>query len=319
MDYRSTYTRRADLPLTLGLDMPFTEGDMHGQTPRWADLREMAQAAEEVGFDVVWFSDHMGFADDKGSWEGWRGSWEALTVTAALAASTSRVQLGNFVLAVPFRNPGLLAKMAETIDEISGGRFILGIGAGWNEPEFRAWDFPYDDRFDRFEDSLRIICSMLRTGRADHEGKVVSARGALTKPRGPRPEGLPVMVGAGGPRMLRLTAELADAWDGGMTPVDEAHEILGKVDAACRAAGRDPRTLQRSLEALVCTIPEAADEPPEKNELRGTPEELAAELLRYAPLGIDHLVITTNPQTVDGVRAFRPVIAAMAPEGARRR
>jgi alkanesulfonate monooxygenase SsuD/methylene tetrahydromethanopterin reductase-like flavin-dependent oxidoreductase (luciferase family) len=186
---------------------------------------------------------------------------------------------------------------------------ILGIGAGWNEPEFRAFDFPFEDRFDRFEDALRIITSMLRTGRADHEGRVAHARGASIQPRGPRPTGPPVMIGAGGPRMLRLTAELADAWDGGMKlPDDRARDLMRRVDDVCRAAGRDPATLSRSLEALVRTIPADDDTPADHNELRGSADELAATLLRYVPLGIDHLVVTVLPQSAEGVRSFRPVI-----------
>jgi probable F420-dependent oxidoreductase len=316
MDFRPTYHPRPDLPFTLGLDLPFAERHMDGRTPRWADLRAIAQTAEEVGFDVLWVSDHMGFVDDSG---GWQGAWECWSLLAALAASTQRVQLGTFVLAVPFRNPAMLAKMAETVDEISGGRLILGIGAGWNEPEFRAFDFPFEGRFDRFEDALRIITSMLRTGSAEHEGRVAHARGAQIRPRGPRPEGLPVMVGAEGPRMLRLTAELADAWDGGMTSPDDAESLVRRVDDACRAAGRDPKTLSRSLEALVRTLPGPADAPVDIRELRGDPDELAAAILRYAPLGIDHLLFTVRPATVEGVSAFRPIIDSLLRQAAQPR
>jgi alkanesulfonate monooxygenase SsuD/methylene tetrahydromethanopterin reductase-like flavin-dependent oxidoreductase (luciferase family) len=308
MDFRPTYRPHPGLPFSLGLDMPFGEGHMDGATPRWSDLLAMGQTAEQIGFDVLWVSDHTGFVGDDGEWQ---GCWEAWTVLSALAASTSRVQLGNYVLAIPYRNPALLAKMAETLDEISGGRVILAIGAGWNKPEFDAFDFPYTDRFDRFEDGLRIICSMLRTGRADHDGKVVSAHGAEIRPRGPRPEGLPVMVGASGPRMLRLTAELADAWDGGSGGLEKSKEMVQKIDDACRAVGRDPQMLSRSLEAVVRTVPTKEAEAPDAKELRGTPEKLAGVLLRYADLRIQHLVITVEPQTLEGVRAFEPVIQAM--------
>jgi probable F420-dependent oxidoreductase len=287
--------------------MPFGEGHMDGGTPRWSDLLAMGQTAEQIGFDVLWVSDHTGFVGDDGDW---RGCWEAWTVLSALAASTSRVQLGNYVLAIPYRNPALLAKMAETLDEISGGRVILAIGAGWNKPEFDRFDFPFTDRFDRFEDGIRIICSMLRTGKADYTGKVVSAHGAEIRPRGPRPEGLPVMVGASGPRMLRLTAELADAWDGGSGGLEKSKEAVSKMDEACRAVGRDPATIARSLEAVVRTIPDGNAAPNEK-ELRGSPEEVAATLLRYADLGIQHLVFTIEPQTLEGVRAFAPILQAM--------
>jgi probable F420-dependent oxidoreductase len=207
----------------------------------------MARAAEEVGFDAVWVSDHVGFGDPD---TGWSGAWESWTLLSALAIATSRVRLGTYVTAVPYRNPALLAKMAETLDEVSGGRVILGLGAGWNEPEFSAYGFPWERRFDRFEDGLRIITSMLSTGRADHEGWVESARGALVRPRGPRPGGLPVMVGAAAPRRLRLAAELADEWNAGMRTPSGLVTMLAALDAACEEVGRDPLTIRRSAEAM---------------------------------------------------------------------
>ena len=294
--------------MTLGLNLPYSEGAMDGATPRWADILAMARAAEDVGFDAVWVSDHVGFGDPDGSWS---GAWESWTLLSAIAASTTRVQLGTYVLAVPLRNPALLAKMAETLDEVSGGRLILGLGAGWNEPEFRSYGIPFDDRFARFEDGLRIIATMLRTGRATHVGRVSLARSARLAPRGPRPAGLPIMVGATGPRMLRLTAELADHWNGGLRLADEAAPLLDRVDEACRAAGRDPATMTRSVEVLVRTIPAADGLPLEERELRGTGDELVAALWTYAALGFDHLQVQLRPDTVEAVHAFRPVLHSL--------
>lgn len=293
--------------LRLGLNLPYSVRQMAGATPRWSDILAMAQAAEAVGFDSVWVSDHVGFGDPEGEW---RGAWESWTLLSAIAASTARVRLGTYVTCVPFRNPALLAKMAETLDEVSGGRLILGLGAGWNEPEFRSYGYPFEDRFDRFEDSLRIICAMLRSGTAHHEGIAAQARGARLEPRGPRPGGLPVMVGAGGPRMLRLTAELADHWNGGLRGPDEPEELLRAVDEACRAVGRDPATLTRSVEVLVRTLPAAPGAAREERELRGTPGELAELLRGYGRLGIDELQVQLRPNTLAAVEAFRPVIEA---------
>jgi alkanesulfonate monooxygenase SsuD/methylene tetrahydromethanopterin reductase-like flavin-dependent oxidoreductase (luciferase family) len=294
--------------LRLGLNLPHSDGQMAGRTPRWTDILAMARAGEDMGFDGVWISDHIGFGDPEGDWS---GSWESWTLLTAVAASTERVTLGTYVTCAPFRNPALLAKMAETLDEVSGGRAILGLGAGWNEPEFRAYGIPFDDRFDRFEDSLRIICSMLRTGTAHHDGVAAQARGARLEPRGPRPGGLPVMVGAKGPRMLRLTAELADHWNGSLIGPSEAERLMLMVDEACRAVGRDPATLTRSVEVLVRTLPATTDEPGDERELRGTPGELAAGLSAYAGRGIDELQVQLRPNTLGGVLAFRPVLAAM--------
>jgi probable F420-dependent oxidoreductase len=295
--------------MTLGLNLPYSEGAMDGGTPRWAHILAMARAAEEVGFGAVWISDHVGFGDPEGAWS---GAWEAWTLLSALAAVTTRVSLGTYVLAIPLRNPALLAKMAETLDEVSGGRLILGIGAGWNEPEFRSYGLPFDDRFDRFEDGLRIIAAMLRTGRSTHAGRVVATRAARLAPRGPRPDGLPIMVGATGPRLLRLTAELADHWNGGVRTADEAKGLLARVDEACRAAGREPSTMTRSVEVLVRTIEARDGRPPEERELRGSVDELVAALGAYATLGIDHLQVQLRPNTLEAVRAFRPILEGVA-------
>jgi len=296
--------------LGLGLNLPYTEGQMAGATPRWADIRGLARLAESMGFDGVWISDHVGFGDPAGDAPGaWRGAWESWTVLAALAAATERVRLGTYVLNTPFRNPALLAKMAETLDEISGGRLILGLGAGWNEIEFSSYGFPFADRFDRFEDALRIVTSMLRTGRATHPGRIEQARDARIEPRGPRPAGLPVMVGAAGPRMLRLTAELADHWNGGLTSVAETRQLLARIDAACEAVGRDPATLTRSVEVLVRTVP--AGEPPVDHELRGDPSATIAAIRAYADLGIDELQVQFVPNTRASLEAFAPIIEAL--------
>jgi alkanesulfonate monooxygenase SsuD/methylene tetrahydromethanopterin reductase-like flavin-dependent oxidoreductase (luciferase family) len=305
---------------SLGLNLPYVERSMDGSTPRWADLRAMAIEAEAIGFDTVWVSDHVGFGDPDTE-GGWTGAWESWTLVTALAAVTSHVRLGTYVSAAPYRNPALLAKMAETLDEVSGGRAVLGLGAGWNEPEFAAYGFPWERRFDRFEDGLRIVTSMLRTGRADHSG-LESARGALIRPRGPRPEGLPVMVGASGPRMLRLAAELADEWNAGMRSPAELVPMLAKLDAALEAVGRDPASIRRSVEAMVRpgvgssgedagtpTTPEAlgsGDHP-----LTGTPGAVAAGLRRYFDLGCDHVQVQLRPNSLEGVRSFAPVLDAL--------
>ena len=232
------------------------------------------------------------------------------------------MRLGTYVSAAPYRNPALLAKMAETLDEVSGGRVILGLGAGWNEPEFAAYGFPWERRFDRFEDGLRIVTSMLRTGRADHEG-LESARGALVRPRGPRPDGLPVMVGASGPRMLRLAAELADEWNAGMRSPAELVPMLAKLDAALEAVGRDPASIRRSAEAMVrpgagsadARTPDTPTAPDElgngEHPLTGTPEAVAAGLRRYFDLGCDHIQVQLRPNSLEGVRAFAPVLDAL--------
>ncbi len=170
------------MAISLGLNLPYVEGSMDGATPRWADILAMAKAGEAVGFDTLWISDHLGFGDPAGEWS---GAWESMTLFSALAVAVPRVRLGTYVTAMPLRNPALLAKMAETLDEVSGGRFILGLGAGWNEPEFTAFGVPFERRFDA-----------LGGGPADHRGDVPR------RARGPRRG----MV-AGAPRPRRHRAD----------------------------------------------------------------------------------------------------------------
>ncbi len=300
-----TPRRTPDRPFGLGLNLPYVEGSLDGRTPRWADILAMATTAEAVGFDALWISDHVGFGDPAGEWT---GAWESSTLLAALAAVTRRVHLGSYVSAAPYRNPALFAKMVETLDEVSGGRAILAIGAGWNEPEFRSYGFPWQHRFDRFEDALRIVTAMLRTGEATHAGAQERAWHARLAPRGPRPRGLPVMVGSSGPRMLRLTAELADDWNAGLRTPEETVPLIRALDEACRAVGRDATTLSRSVEALVRTLPAARGVEREKRELRGPPQVIAGELRRYAGLGFGHVQVQLRPNTPAGVEAFAPVI-----------
>ena len=293
--------------MELGLNLPYVEGSMDGRTPRWSDIRAMAQTAEAIGFDALWVSDHVGFGDPEGEW---RGAWESWTLLSALAASTTRVALGPYVLAMPLRNPALLAKMAETLDEVSDGRVILGVGAGWNEPEFTSYGIAFEDRFRRFEDGLRVITDMLRRGRSTLDGRTIRTHSARLEPRGPRPDGLPVMVGANGPRMLRLTAELADHWNGGLRSIDEVPAMLKALDSACRDVGRTT-PITKSVEVLVRTLPAADDARPEGREIRGDPEALVGELRRFADVGIDHLQVQLRPNSVEGVEAFAPVIDAL--------
>jgi probable F420-dependent oxidoreductase len=299
---------------SLGLNIPFSEGSMDGETPRWSDILAMARAAEDAGFDAVWVSDHVGFGDPEGDWS---GAWECWTLLSALAAATTRVRLGTYVLAMPYRNPAMLAKMAETLDEVSAGRMILGVGAGWNEPEFASYGFPWERRFDRFEEGLRIVVGMLHEGRATVDGRLERASSARLEPRGPRPGGLPVMVGAGGPRMLRLTAELADEWNAGLRTPAEFADGCAALDTALAAIGREPSSIRRSVEALVepagsRTLDDRDQLGSWDHPIGGTPEEIAANLERYRELGADHIQVQVRPNRAGTVPALGPVIAALA-------
>ncbi len=241
-------------PLKIGINLPIVEGGVAGKTASWADLFAFAQRAEALGFDSLWVPDHLLL-----KWqEQTRGTWECWSLLAALAAVTSRVELGSLVTCTAFRSPALLAKMADTVDEISGGRLILGLGAGWSGFEDQAFGVPSDHRVDRFEEALQIIVPLLRTGHVDFEGKYYRARDCELRLRGPRPAGPPIMIGAKGPRMLRLAASYADLWnaEGPMRLPEEIIPLRASGDGACVAVGRDPSTLGRSA-SVVINIPTA--------------------------------------------------------------
>jgi probable F420-dependent oxidoreductase len=289
-------------PFKIGLVLPWAEGFLDGGTPRWSDIVAMARLAEDAGFDSLWLPDHLLY---RSPGTAARGAWDCWSLLAALAAATSRVALGPLVSCVGFRNPALLAKMAATVDEISDGRLILGLGAGWNEPEYRAFGFPFDHRASRFEEALTIIAGLLRQGRVDFAGRFHQARECELRPRGPRPEGLPIMIGTTGERMLDLTARHADAWnawfDDTGSRADQIAPLRAAVDAACRANGRDPATLERTASVLISVASNASTtgwrRPAQAIPLAGTPEEMAEGLLAFGREGISHLQLVLLPTT----------------------
>lgn len=295
--------------MKVGLILPMSDDDGRG-TPSWPEIRDLARQAEAGGADSVWVYDHLLFRLDGQA----TGIHEAWTLLTAVAVATERVELGSIVLATSFRSPALLAKMATTLDAISGGRLILGVGCGWHEPEYTAFGFPFDHRVARFEESLRIIGPLLREGAVTFVGAHHRAEDCLILPRGPRPR-IPLLVAAKGPRMLRLTAEHADAWNTawfGM-PDDRLAQRLGAMRAACAAAGRDPA----SLEVTVgITVKAEADEewgrPGAPAALLAEPDVVADGLCAYAALGVGHVQLDVRPATpatfalvLDGIARFR--------------
>jgi alkanesulfonate monooxygenase SsuD/methylene tetrahydromethanopterin reductase-like flavin-dependent oxidoreductase (luciferase family) len=284
-----------------------------GRGPRWEDIRRLTVDGEAAGFDSIWVFDHLMIhhGDDEPM-----GLWEAWTIQSAVAAITSRVELGQIVLCTAFRDPSWMAIAAATAEEISGGRLILGLGCGWHEPEFEAYGFPFDHRVGRFEESLQITRGLLRDGRADQAGRWETARDARLFLPQPRPGGPPLLIASKGERMMRLTARYADSWNAAWMPFpnDRFRERRDNLLVACEAEGRDPATLEQTA-GLAIRYPSeegTADAPrdPER-ELGGEPDELAAAFRAWEELGIGH-VICTSPETSDdlawlaeGLRLYR--------------
>jgi probable F420-dependent oxidoreductase len=294
--------------MKIGLALIIAEHKELRRAYSYQKTREIAQRAEETGFDSIWLYDHMLY---RGEDHPTIGIWECWTFLSALADATKCVELGTLVACNSFRNPALLAKMAITLDEVSQGRLILGVGAGWNKPEFEAFGWPFDHRVSRFEEALQIIRPLLREGRVDFEGKYYQAHDCEIRPLGPRPSGPPLMVGCGGSRMLRLTAKYADLWNIGYlgqpeTLVEPRKELM----EACQETGRDPRTLGvTAMIALyypgLAPAPDGFDNPP----LVGTPTQIAKAMLRYEQAGVEHVMFHLIPYKPAAIRKLEQALS----------
>lgn len=270
------------------MTLPLAE--LPGRQPGYDEIRALGLQAEAAGFDSLWVFDHLLFRDPGLPTE---GIWESWTILSALAEATRRVELGTLVLCTAFRNPAVLAKMAATLDAVSNGRLILGLGAGWYRPEFDAFGIAFDHRVSRFEEALQVISSLLRTGELDFDGRHHRVRGGELRPRGPRHNGPPILVGASRPRMLRLTARHADLWNGcWFGEPTTAEEPIAGIQEACAEVGRDPATLRLTLGVNVAFGAEAAAPGP---VLSGSPADVAKGFAGHRALGVDHLICNLNP------------------------
>ena len=300
-------------PIKVGVQLPEVE-----RVVRWPEVREMALTAEAIGLDSVWVGDHLLYRD--------RGPqpvapWEAWSQLAALAELTTRVEIGPLVASTSFHNPAMLAAKANAVDEISGGRLILGLGAGWNEAEYRAFGFPFDHRVSRFEEAFTIIRGLLHDGHADLRGEYYAVDELPLLPPPHRAGGPPLMVGSIGPRMLEITLPHVDAWNAWHAWFGNSVEgyipLRDRVDAACRSVGRDPGEVQRTLAVLVGFTgavgrPAGDDSEPQSDPIPGEdPEALAATIRGFAAAGVSHLQLVLDPITVDSIAALEPMLAAL--------
>jgi probable F420-dependent oxidoreductase len=276
--------------MRVGVMVPMSLSDGRDAMPTWQEVRGFALRAEEARIDALWVCDHLFSGepgrDPEGIHEGW-------TVMSALAAATDRVQLGQLVTCVSFRNPGLLAKMATTVDAISGGRLVLGLGAGWYEPEYEAFGYPTDHRVSRLEEALAIIVPLLRGESVTFLGRYHRAASAgLLPPPGRR---IPILLAGDGPRLLQLTARFADTWNTAWfgAPDGELRRRLAALDEALGAEGRNPATLRRTVgvEFFDADV-----------------DEIATTLAAYQSLGVDEVIVGLRPPTLESlVRLARAI------------
>jgi len=268
--------------------------------PSWASIREAAVAAEAVGFDRVVLEDVLLYLGEDNN----DGLWDPVSIAAAIAASTSRIGIGHAVLNNPYRHPAIVARMAATLDEISGGRYSLGIGLGNTPDDYPRFGVPADRRYSRFEESIQVISGLLRTGRVQFEGEFVRVPDGELVLRGPRPHGPPIVVAAGRPRMLRLAAKHADEWNwwtAEPTAVDAMRDLVEEVGRACEEVGREPASLARSIDLF-------SFDPPDRHGATDavSAPEIASQILAWETLGFGEARI--NLRVPDGM----PVAEAVA-------
>jgi probable F420-dependent oxidoreductase len=296
-------------PLRVGVQLPEVERDV-----RWPEYRSMAEAAEELGFDSIWLGDHLLYRNEG---EPEKGPWDVWTLLGALAAVTSRVELGPLVACTGFHPPGMIARMAAAIDEVSGGRLILGLGCGWNRAEFAAFGIPYDHRVARFEEAHEIIRRLVAGEHATLHGTYWQADDAVVLP--PPARKIPLMIGSNGPRMLGIALPHADWWntwwDGYGNTAAGFAELNARIDAAVERAGRAPSDVARSACVLVTVDPATAERilrpRSEITPLAGDAETLASHLRGLAEAGADEAILVLDPVTEDSIRAVAPALALL--------
>ena len=299
-------------PLHVGVQLP----EVERRVP-WPELIAMARAAEGAGFDSIWLGDHLLYDLPDGTT---RGPWEVHTSLAALAAVTERVQLGSLVSSLGFHDPAMLAKMAATVDAISGGRLTLGVGSGWNQREYRAFGLPYDHRVDRFEESFGLIRRLLAGETVTHVGRYYSLDSCLIDPPATRPGGPTLMVGSNSPRMLSITLAHVHQWNVwwsiyGNTPEGFA-AVVADVRARTLAIGRDPDDVAPTACVYVQlaggmgrTMGEHAGHP--IRPVDGSPEEIAAVLSKFAEVGTTHVQLVVDPITQASIEWLGDVLRVL--------
>ena len=279
--------------------------------PTWSSLKERALLAESIGFDMFVYEDALLYRGKEHT----NGLWESMAISGAIAEATSSIRFGQSVVNSPYRSPAMVVSIAETLNEISGGRYVLGIGAGNTEDsDYEGFGFPTDHRYSRFAEAIEIIHTLARTGRATFDGTYYSVKDAEIVLRGTDGTGPHINIAAGGPKMMTLVAKYADAWNWwgwDMTAEGIAQHMetpIAHLERACEEVGRDPGTIVRTLDLYSITPPGFA--PPEGREgtVFGSAEAIAEHILTTRDLGFSEVRVDLTDKTLAAVEAFAPVV-----------
>jgi len=293
----------------LGIVLPNMQYGPDRTTASWPEIRALAARAEAIGFDTIWIADELLWRMEDGPP---RGCWDGVSLAGAVAVVTSKAKVGSWVLSALHRNPAIIAKTAETLDELSGGRFTFGLGAGHEWPgQAHAFGLPEDRIFARFEEALEIIVPLIRAGHADFEGQFHAARDLPQQPRGPRPGTMPLLIGGNGPKGQRAAVRHADIYSCYVeerATVDEVAPRLRSMEAICAELGRDPASIGRSVGVSVRPLEPAGIRP---DVLSGPPEQIADAFRTFRDAGFTQLEIMYGPGNLAGLEALEPVVAAI--------
>jgi alkanesulfonate monooxygenase SsuD/methylene tetrahydromethanopterin reductase-like flavin-dependent oxidoreductase (luciferase family) len=289
-------------PLRVGLQLPEVE-----RVVRWPEYLAIAKDGEAAGFDSLWVGDHLlyrGASAVVGEGGADRGPWDAFTMLAALAAATERVVLGPLVACLAFHPPGMIARMASAIDEISGGRFVLGVGSGWNEPEFRAFGFPFDHLASRFLESFEIVRRLLAGETVQLAGAYHAVEDAVLLPEPARRT--PLMIGTNGPRQLVATLPHVDAWN--TWYVDYGNTAEGFAALSAR--------IEADVECSACVLVRldgAGEREVQDGVTPLTAPRLVEGLSELADAGADEAILVVDPITERSIRELAELLGSSSP------
>ncbi len=287
------------------------ESPEDGTKPPWETIRSQALTAEELEFDIVWAPDELLWRVP--DWHGETGWWECVALAGALAASTTKIKVGTWVLSSLHRNPGLSARVAHTLDEISGGRFVLGLGAGHAGDQGKTFGYPLDKTVGRYEEALEIIIPALRGDTVTSDGHYYSVDNLESRPRGPRAASVPLMLAGHGPRTIGLAAKHADIWSCYATEsslAEDFADMMSQFKQICEDVGRDQSELGKSVGVFIDTEGSGqAEEYGLGKAITGSPGEIATQFSALADLGFDRIEAIPYPSTLASVEAVGAAVA----------
>ena len=292
----------------IGVTLPIWQYGAERTTTRWTDIKRVALSAEQMRVDTLWVPDELLWRSDTPSPQGF---WDGYSMAGAAAAVTSKIKIGSWVFSALHRNPGIIAKAAETLDEISGGRFVFGLGAGHAGIQARAFGLPEDMVFARWEEALQIIVPLMRGGRATFEGKFHAARDLVQQPQGPRPNAIPLLIGGQKSKAMRLAAQHADIWSTfaeQKSTLEEMGPRMSEFRALCDEVDRDAATMGKAAGVDVRPLGKVDDD----SALSGSAEEIADGLRAFREAGYTQADLMVSPGSLEAFDALAPVVEMLA-------